>query len=148
MCLYLSFSHICQVSEQSSVGCRQAVGSTGSRSGLIVPRTGGGVSRVRLCATPWTVACQAPLSLGLPRQEYWNGSPCHPPGDLPDPGISCTGRRVLYHQVFRVKAGEIGTNAQITGQSRIAALSLGCSFVEQVVRTQSTTWLSPNRNLL
>ena len=36
--------------------------------------------------TPWTVACQAPLSLGFPRQEYWYGLPCSPPGDLPDPG--------------------------------------------------------------
>ena len=33
------------------------------------------LSRVRLFATPWTVACQAPLSLGFSRQEYWNGLP-------------------------------------------------------------------------
>ena len=44
-------------------------------------------SRVRLCATPWTVARQAPLSLGFSRQEYWSGLPFPPPGDLPDPGI-------------------------------------------------------------
>ena len=37
--------------------------------------------------TLWTVACQAYLSLGFPRQEYWNGLPCPPPEDLPDPGI-------------------------------------------------------------
>ena len=36
---------------------------------------------------PWTVAHQAPLSLGFSRQEYWNGLPCPPPGDLPGPGI-------------------------------------------------------------
>ena len=35
----------------------------------------------------WTVACQAPLSMGLSRQEYWCGLPFAPPGDLPDPGI-------------------------------------------------------------
>ena len=40
-----------------------------------------------LCATLWTVACQAPLSMGFFRQEYWNGLPCPPPEDLPDPGI-------------------------------------------------------------
>ena len=40
----------------------------------------------RLLATLWTVACQAPLSLGSSRQEYWSGLPCPPPGDLPDPG--------------------------------------------------------------
>ena len=43
--------------------------------------------RVQLFATPWTVAHQAPLSMGFSRQEYWNGLPCLPPGDLPDPGI-------------------------------------------------------------
>ena len=44
-------------------------------------------SPVQLCATPWTVAHQAPLSMGFSRQEYWSGLPCYPPGDLPDPGI-------------------------------------------------------------
>ena len=44
-------------------------------------------SRVRLFVTPWTVAHQAPLSVGFPRQEYRSGLPCPPPGDLPDPGI-------------------------------------------------------------
>ena len=43
-------------------------------------------SHVRLFVTPWTVARQAPLSLGFPRQEYWSGLP-FPPGDLPDSGI-------------------------------------------------------------
>ena len=38
-------------------------------------------------ATPWTVAHQPPLSLGFPRQEYWSGLSCPPPGDLPDAGI-------------------------------------------------------------
>ena len=42
-------------------------------------------SHVRLFATPWTVDCQAPLSLGFSRQEYWSGLLCPPPGDLPDP---------------------------------------------------------------
>ena len=38
-------------------------------------------------ATPWTVAHQAPLSMGFPRQEYCSGLPLPTPGDLPDPGI-------------------------------------------------------------
>ena len=38
-------------------------------------------------ATLWTVACQAPLSMGFSRQEYWRGLPRPPPGDLPYPGI-------------------------------------------------------------
>ena len=38
-------------------------------------------------AAPWTVAPQAPLSMGFYRQEYWNGLSSPPPGNLPDPGI-------------------------------------------------------------
>ena len=37
--------------------------------------------------TPWTAACQAPLSMGFSRQEYWSGLPCPSPRDLPDPRI-------------------------------------------------------------
>ena len=54
-------------------------------------------------ATTWTVACQAPLSIGFSRQEYWIELPCPPPEDLPNPGIkpiplkSRTDRWVLYH---------------------------------------------------
>ena len=45
------------------------------------------LSRVRLFETPWTVAYQAPPSMGLSRQEYWSGLLFLSPGDLPDPGI-------------------------------------------------------------
>ena len=45
------------------------------------------LSRVRLFATPWTVAYQAPLSMGFSRHGYWSGLPFPSPGDLPDPGI-------------------------------------------------------------
>ena len=45
------------------------------------------LSHFRLFATPWTVAHQAPLSIGFPRQEYWSGLLFASPGDLPDPRI-------------------------------------------------------------
>ena len=45
------------------------------------------LSRVQLFATPWTVAHQAPPSMGFSRQEYWSGLPFPSPGDLPDLGI-------------------------------------------------------------
>ena len=45
------------------------------------------LSCVQLFATPWTVACQAPLSMIFPRQKYWGGLPFPSPGNLPDPGI-------------------------------------------------------------
>ena len=44
-------------------------------------------SRVQLLATLWTVAHQAPMSMGFFKQEYWSRLPCPPPGDLPDLGI-------------------------------------------------------------
>ena len=61
------------------------------------------LSHVQLPVTPWTVARQAPLSMGFSRQEYWSGQPFSPPGDLPQPGsnpnllrlLRC--RQILYH---------------------------------------------------
>ena len=54
-------------------------------------------------ATPWTVARQAPLSVGFSRQEFWSGLPFPTPGDIPDPGIELEslappsiGRLILY----------------------------------------------------
>ena len=48
------------------------------------------LSCLRLFVTPWSVARQAPLSVGFSRQEYWNESLCPPPGNLPNPGIEPT----------------------------------------------------------
>ena len=45
------------------------------------------LNHVWLFVTMWTVAHQAPLSIGFSRQEYWSGLPCLPPGHLPNPGI-------------------------------------------------------------
>ena len=45
------------------------------------------LSHVQLFGTPWTVDCQAPLSVGFSRQDYWSGLPFPPPGALPYPGI-------------------------------------------------------------
>ena len=44
-------------------------------------------SHVQLFANPLTVACQAPLSIGFSRQDYWSGLPFPTPGDLPNPEI-------------------------------------------------------------
>ena len=45
---------------------------------------------IQLFATPWTAACQTPVSMGLSRQVYWSRLPFPPLGDLPDPGIKHT----------------------------------------------------------
>ena len=66
----------------------QGPGRTPSHPGAGLP--GGSSSVTKLCptlVTPCTVACQAPLSVGFSRQEYWSGLPFPSPGDLPYPGI-------------------------------------------------------------
>ena len=63
------------------------------------------LSCVQLFATLWTVACQAPLSMGFSRQQILEWLPYPPPGDLPDPGVESisltfpvlAGRQILYH---------------------------------------------------
>ena len=55
-------------------------------------------SYARLCATLWAVACQAPLSMGFCRQEYWSRLSCPPPRDLPDPGFEPTPLCILHWQ--------------------------------------------------
>ena len=47
-------------------------------------------SHIQLFNILWSVARQAPLSMGFSRQEYWSGLPCPPPGDLPHPGMEPT----------------------------------------------------------
>ena len=76
------------------------------------------LSRVRLFVTPWTVAYQAPLSMGFSRQEYWSGLPFPSPGDLPDPGIE-PGSPALKADAStseppgKPKAGEAITNLKL-----------------------------------
>ena len=53
-------------------------------------------------ASPWTAVCQAPLSMGFPRQEYWSGLPFPFPRDHPDPGIE-PASPVLARRLFTSK---------------------------------------------
>ena len=53
---------------------------------------------VWLFVTSWTVAFQAPLSMGFSRQEYWSGLPCPPPGNLPNPGMEPPSLCLLHQQ--------------------------------------------------
>ena len=57
--------------------------STDIQKEMILCGFWGEASRLRLFVTPWTVALQAPMSMGFFRQEYWSGLPCPPPWDLP-----------------------------------------------------------------
>ena len=57
------------------------------------------LSHVQLFATQWTIACQAPLSMGFSQHEYWSGFPLPPPGDLPDREIEPSLLCLLHWQV-------------------------------------------------
>ena len=60
----------------------------------------------RLFMTPWTVACQSPLSMEFSRQEYWSGFPFPNPGDLPNPGteLASPGASALAGRFFTTEA--------------------------------------------
>ena len=68
---------------------------------------------VQLPATPWTVALQAPLSIGFSRQEYWSGLPVPSPEDLPDSGIE-SGSRALH--VDSLASEPLGKTISFTGR--------------------------------
>ena len=72
-------------------------------------------SRVRLLATPWTVACQDPLSMGFSRQEYWSGQPFLSPADLPYPGIETGSPALQADSLLSEPPGKLNydTNALI-----------------------------------
>ena len=65
------------------------------------------LSRVRLFGTPWTVAYQAPPSVGFSRQEYWSGLPFPSPGDLPNPGIEPRSPALLADALPSEPPGEV-----------------------------------------
>ena len=77
----------------------------------------------------WTVAHQAPLSMGFSRQEYWSGLPCPPPGDLPNPGIET--------RSFAVQAGSLPSEPPGKHKNtRVGNLSL----LQEIFLTQESNW--------
>ena len=71
------------------------------------------LSCVQLFAIPWTVAFQAPPSMGLSRQQYWSALPFPSLGDLPDPGIKPRSphfRQTLYHRSHQGSLGSTSTD--------------------------------------
>ena len=92
-------------------------------------------SHVRLFATPWTEAHQAPLSIGSSRQEYWSGLPCPPPGDLPDPGIE------PLSPMFLALAGRFFTaNAICEAQCEVEATNIA-ELLRSCMSEHSTPFL-------
>ena len=70
-------------------------------------------------ATPWTVTCHTPLSMGFSRQEYWSGLLCPPRGDLPDPGMESrspalqTDSLPLSHLIHSIKCVYVNPNLPV-----------------------------------
>ena len=70
-------------------------------------------------ATLWTVACQAPLSIGFSRQEYWSGLPCPPAGDLPDLGIKPVSPELAGGLFTAEEAGKPNTRRRLCNFSSL-----------------------------
>ena len=83
-------------------------------------------SRAWLCATLWTVACQAPPSMWILRQGYWSGLPFPSPGDLPDPGIESA------TLMFPVLAGKFFTTSATWEARSIVQIDI-MQFVYSVI---------------
>ena len=82
------------------------------------------LSRVRLFATPWAVARQAPLSMRFSRQEYWSGFLCPSPGDLPNTGIESIFFCLLHWQVGSLPLAPPGKPSNGLGGARKGILGM------------------------
>ena len=87
--------------------------------------------------TPWTVACQAPLSMGFPRQEYWSGLPFLSPGDLPDPGI-----KPLSPASPALAGGFLTTEPSMHNRNRLTGIekTCGCQGVRRRGKDRREVW--------
>ena len=81
------------------------------------------LSCVRLFATPWTVACQAPLSMKFPRQEYWSGLPFPSSWALPDPGIE---PRSPAWQMDSLSLSQLGSNTAYCLRCAVCLVTQSC----------------------
>jgi len=91
-----------QIGSKETLALNDTIDQTGIYIYIYIVVVVYSLSHVQLFATPWTVACQAPLSMGFPRQEQesWSGLPFPSPGDVPNPGVK---------PVFSTLAGEFFT---------------------------------------
>ena len=89
------------------------------------------LSRVQLFATPWTVACQAPQSMGFFKQGYWSGVPFPSPGDLPNPGIEPGSPTLKAHSLPSEPPGKPLT--KVWGQKNIFYASRNKKKAEIVI---------------
>ena len=87
------------------------------------------LSRVRLFATPWAVAYQAPSSTGFSTQEYWSGLPFPSPEDLPDPGIKLRSPALWAEPL----PSELPGKSQVTVSRAGLRNSVNIGYVEKII---------------
>ena len=98
-------------------------------------------SCVQLCATLWTVACQATLSMGFSRQEYWSRLLCPPPGYLPYPGINPRLLCLLHWQVGHLPLALPGSEVKVT-RSRLTLCDLMDDRVHGILQARILEWVA------
>ena len=106
------------------------------------------LSHVQFFAAPWTVAHQAPLSMGFSRQEYWSGLPCPPPRYLPDPRIKPNLSCLLHWRAGSLPLVPLGKPDNIYTHLECVHSALYCRyFIRQNHRIGRDLWsiLSFNR---
>ena len=79
--------------------------------------------------TPWTVALQAPLSMGFSRQEYWSGLPCPPPGDLSNPRVKPRSPALIGGFFTNEPTGKLHFLQLYLQFLRSINLSLNCMYI-------------------
>ena len=89
-------------------------------------------------ATPWAAACQAPLSMGFSRQEYWSGLPCPPAGDLPQPGTEPLSPALQVDSQSLSQLGRNCSNNTISGR-RGKLRTLPCCWC-QLSQQRTALW--------
>ena len=77
-------------------------------------------SHVQLFVTPWTIACQAPPSMGFSRQESWSGLSFSTPGDLPNPGLEPTLLYILHRQAGSLPLAPSGKSSGIFSSAQFS----------------------------
>ena len=90
-------------------------------------------SWVQLCAIPWTVAHQAPLSMGFSRQEYWSGLPCPSLGDLPHPETESASLKSLYWQAGSLKLVPPGEPTKNVYYTPISLMNIDTRILNKIL---------------
>ena len=88
---------------------------------------------LQLCpthVTPWTIALQAPLSMGFPRQEYWSGLPCPPPGDPLHPGVQPAGDGLVVTSTPK-SAFDGNVDSDTEGPENVISMGLADLYLQE-----------------